>query len=303
MRHENSVIGVDLGATNVKALALTRSGTCLGKVIVPTSGANGRNWRASVREAVEQLEKRLGAPAEAIGLAAPGLASRDERSIACLPERLPGIEGFKWQRHLRARRPVPVLNDGHAALLGEVWRGAARGYANVALLTLGTGVGGAALVEGSLLRGHLGRAGHFGHMSLNPLGPKDVANAPGSLEMAIGDCSVSQRTGGRFHNNQELLAAARNGDTAARAIWLDSVRALAAGIASVVNVLSPELVLLGGGTAKAGNDLFRPLRRFLDDFEWRPTGARVKLLPARLGELAGAYGAAWKALNSASLEK
>jgi glucokinase len=119
--------------------------------------------------------------------------------------------------------------------------------------------------------------------------------------LAIGDCSVAQRTGGRFLNNQQLLTAARSGDTSARAIWLDSVRALAAGISSVVNAVSPELVLLGGGTAKAGDDLFRPLRRFLADFEWRPTGAPVKLRPARLGELAGAYGAAWKALNCASL--
>lgn len=290
-------IGIDLGATNIKGLALSETGKLLGKIAVPTSDGPNHGWCENTCATVRKLERTVGKEADAIGIAAPGLAAVDRLSIACLPERLPGIEGFVWQKHLNARRPVPVLNDGHGALLGERWRGAARGFDNVALFTLGTGVGGAAMVDGNLLLGHLGRAGHFGHISLNPNGPPDVANAPGSLELAIGDCSVAARSDGRFTTNKDLLAAARKGDRQARAVWLDSVRALAAGIASVINVVSPELVLLGGGTSKAGADLFRPLRRFLTKFEWRPNGATVRLAPAKLGDLAGAYGAAWEALN------
>ena len=192
-----------------------------------------------------------------------------------------------------------MLNDAHAALLGEVWLGAARGRRDVILLTLGTGVGGAAWVDGRLLRGHLGRAGHLGHISLDPSGLPDIARTPGSLEDAIGECTLAARCGGRFASTRDLVEAARR-DPAARAVWLTSVRALGAGIVSLVNVLDPETVLLGGGIAKAGPALFRPLRRYLDQFEWRPDDRRIRLRPARLADRAGAFGAAWNAMRASS---
>jgi glucokinase len=95
-----------------------------------------------------------------------------------------------------------------------------------------------------------------------------------------------------------LVAAARR-DAEARAIWLKSVRALAAGIASLINVLDPEVLVIGGGIARAGRALFSPVNRFLDQFEWRPTGARVRVVPAKLGDRAGALGAAWNAMKNA----
>jgi glucokinase len=165
------------------------------------------------------------------------------------------------------------------------------------LLTLGTGVGGAAMVDGSLLRGHIGRAGHFGHISLDPAGPRDIANTPGSLEDAVGECTLKQRSHGRYTSTAELVAACRKGDHEARKIWLKSVEALAAGIASLINVLDPEIIVLGGGIANAGAALFRPLSKALTKFEWRPGGARVRIVAAELGERAGAFGAAWNALQ------
>ena len=131
-----------------------------------------------------------------IGLAAPGLAAQDQRSIRYMPERLPGLEGLVWRRFFRAAQPVPILNDAKAALLGEVWRGAAVGAADAILLTLGTGVGGAALVDGRLLHGHMAAAGHLGHISLDPAGPLDIAGTPGSLEDAIGAHSRPAPRGG-----------------------------------------------------------------------------------------------------------
>src|SRR5208282_3807408 len=141
----------------------------------------------------ERVRQTLREPPAWIGLAAPGLAAPDQRLIRCMPGRLPGLERLVWRKVLKAAGPVPVLNDAQAALLGEVWRGAARGARNACLLTLGTGVGGAALVDGRLLRGHIGRAGHLGHASLDPAGPPDVARTPGSLENAIGECTLKAR--------------------------------------------------------------------------------------------------------------
>jgi glucokinase len=293
-------IGIDLGCTNIKGLAVTRQGRVLAEISLPTQDDNSRQrrWAANVRRVLEQLERAVHREPAWLGLAAPGIAAPDQRSIRTMPGRLPGLEGLVWTDFLHNSTPVPVLNDAQAALLGEVWRGAARGARNAILLTLGTGVGGAALVDGRLLRGHIGRAGHLGHISLDPQGTRDVANTPGSLENAIGDCTIAARSGDRFSSTLDLLKAVRRHDAQARQVWSDSVHTLAAGIASLVNVLDPEIVVLGGGITKAGPALFRPLRKFLEDFEWRPAGARVRITPAELSDRAGAFGAAWNALQS-----
>jgi glucokinase len=215
--------------------------------------------------------------------------------------RMEAVQGLDWTVHLRASRPVPVLNDAHAALLGEAWQGAAAGCRNVALLTLGTGVGGGVMVEGRLLQGHTGRAGHLGHVCLDTDAPPDLAGTPGSLEDAIGDCTVQARSRGRFTSTRELVAAHLAGDVEATACWLRSIHQLACGLVTVINVVDPEVVILGGGIAKAGPALFEPLERFLDTLEWRPTGERVRILPAALGEYAGAIGAAYYAMKQGAM--
>ncbi len=290
-------IGLDLGGTNIKGLAVTPSGQVVAQKRATTASEDGRNWIRNVDRVLSDLRKAVKSPPAAIGLAAPGLAARDQRSIAFMPERLPGLENLDWQKHFGVAYPVPVLNDAHAALLGETWRGAAKGSQNVVLLTLGTGVGGAAMVDGHRLHGRIGRAGHFGHLSLNPEGPPDITGTPGSLEDAIGDSTVQARSGGRFSSTRDLVAAARRRDAEARKVWLASIRALAAGITSLINALDPEVVILGGGITQAGTALFRPLNDFLDRFEWRPGGARARIVRAKLSDRAGAFGAAWQALH------
>lgn len=293
----NYAIGLDIGGTNIKALAVTESGRVLAKTSVPTGDTGKRGWRLNVGRAKEELRQILKQPPAWIGLAAPGLAASDQASIAFMPGRLAGLEGFVWKKFFKVSHPVPVLNDAHAALQGEVWRGAAQHSQNAILLTLGTGVGGAAMVDGRLLRGHLGRAGHFGHISLNSDGPQDIVRTPGSLEDAIGNCTVETRSGGRFHSTHALLSAAKTGDTEARRIWLQSVRALAVGIVSLINTLDPEVVVIGGGIAQAKAALLRPLTKYLEEFEWRPGDRKVRVALATLGDRAGAFGAAWNAIQ------
>lgn len=298
MTAPGSFIGLDVGGTTLKALAFAADGTPLADQCAPTGDDGTAAWRERARALVRQLNAASPQPAR-VGVAAPGLPAADGRSIAYMPNRLAGLEGLDWQEWLAMDAPVPVFNDAKAALLGEVLRGAARGASNVILLTLGTGVGGAAMVDGRILHGQLGRAGHLGHLSLDPNGVRDIINTPGSLEDAMGECTLRARSDGRFHTTRELVAAFRDGSPEATSIWLHSVRALAAAIAGMINVLDPEIVCVGGGIAEAGDALFEPLRRELDLFEWRPGGARVRIVKSALGENAGAIGAACGAMLAA----
>jgi glucokinase len=281
------VIGIDVGATNVKGVGVNPGGTILAKSSRPIASS-------SVPEVVRQVLSQLGSDVESVGIAAPGIASPDGRTIWWMQGRLAEIQGLDWAIHLRRSKPVPVLNDAQAALLGEAWQGAAVGCANVILLTLGTGVGGAAMVDGNLLRGHLGRAGHLGHISLDPNGPLDIVNTPGSLEDAIGECSLARRSKGRFTSTAQLLQAT---DEDAKRIWQTSIRALACGLASLINVLDPERVILAGGIVAAGERLFAPLHARMEELEWRPHGRAVRIVPAAAGDYAGALGAAHYAMN------
>ncbi len=291
------VLGLDLGGTSVKAVAVTLDGRELARHTRTFDLARDLAFAGAVTECVQHLERHLGFPARGIGLSAPGLAARDARSIAYMPDRFPGLVGLDWARHL-GRPRVPVTNDAQAALLGEIWAGAARGARNVFLLTLGTGVGGAIMVDGHLLRGHSGKAGHLGHVSLDPDGPLDITRIPGSLEDAIGNHNIRARSQGRFASTHDLIRAHEAGEPGATEVWVASVRALAAAIASLANVLDPEIVVIGGGIANAGDVLFQPLRECVSHWEWKVCGHELRIVPAQLGELAGAFGAASTALDS-----
>lgn len=288
---DDLLLGLDLGGTSVKGVALTPDGLELARDHQAFDLEQPMAFGRAVQETARRLETAVGRTATVLGLSAPGLAARDGRSIAFMPGRFPGLAGLDWARFLD-RPEVPVLNDAHAALLGEVWLGAARGARDVVLLTLGTGVGGAAMVDGHLLRGHSGKAGHLGHISLDPDGDLDITHTPGSLEDRLGNHNITARSGGRFATTHDLIRAHEAGDPDATTVWRASVKALAAAIATLTNVLDPEVIILGGGIARSGEALFRPLREWVDRFEWKVCGHEVRLVPAELGDLAGAYGAA-----------
>jgi len=291
-------IGVDLGGTNIKIVVISNDGNELEYLTCDTADAAG-SWAQTIKQNVDEIQNQRGQSPCHIGLAAPGLAASDGRSIAYMQGRLKGLQGFVWQDFLDSVAPVVVLNDAHAALLGEAWRGAAKGYRNVILLTLGTGVGGAVLVEGRLIKGQIGRAGHLGHVTVYSDGSPDIVNTPGSLEQMIGNYNLAERSGGRFSSTRLLVEAHLRGDKEATTVWLRSIFHLAAAIASFINAFDPEIVIVGGGIAKAGLALFDPLRKELDRFEWRPLGHTVQVVPAALGEKAGAIGAAYYGIQEA----
>jgi glucokinase len=284
---EPAFIGIDIGGTRIKGVLLIGS-EIVESVYNPTG--EGETFKLSVRETVEKLRSQCNSPLHAIGLSAPGIPDKKNQAIAVMPGRLPGLEGFIWNDLLGA--PSYVLNDAVCALLAEARLGVASQYKNVVMLTLGTGVGGAILIDGKPYQGAFNKAGHWGHTSVESDGFPDVTGMPGSIEEAIGNVSVSRRSQGRFQDTQELLNAVHDNDPFAQWLWLDSVQKLAVSISGISNALSPEVIILGGGIAQAGEILITPLKRFMEIYEWRPSGNGSLILKAQHSDLAGAVGAA-----------
>ena len=212
-----------------------------------------------------------------------------------MPGRLAGLENFVWKDYLKC--PAYVLNDGVAALVAEAKTGAAKDSTNAIMVTLGTGVGGALLINKQPYQGSFNKAGHIGHTVIDSNGDADVTNMPGSLEECIGNCTIEKRSKGKFTSTQELLDAYRKGDETATQVWLTSVKKLAIGLASASNFISPDTIVIGGGIAEANDDLFIPLNKWFDEFEWQPGGIRPQIVKAIQGDLAGAIGAACFAMT------
>jgi Transcriptional regulator/sugar kinase len=290
-----SAIGIDLGGTRIKAVVIEADGKVLHEMFQPTNDGDDNIWKNAVISVVKKLQNKIKNSSPLIGISAPGLPNDSNTTIAFMPGRLKGLENFDWSVFLKSK--TLVLNDAMAALMAEVKLGAAQHKKNVVMLTLGTGVGGAILIDGKPYQGNFQKAGHIGHITINSSGNPDITGMPGSLEDAIGNCTIQKRSAGKFHDTYELLEAYRKGDHFARWIWLTSIRDLAAGIASMINVLSPECIILGGGITEAGSDLFDPLKSFLSIYEWSPGNSKTDIRKAQFGNMAGAIGAACFAME------
>jgi len=285
-----SVIGIDLGGTRIKAVALDNNGNVLHRLYASTNDNSDATWRQSVKTSVEELQSKLMLSEFIVGISAPGIPDEKNSCIAHMPGRMQGLENFDWSSFLHHK--TYVINDAIAALMAEAKLGVARDKKNAVLLTLGTGVGGAILIDGKPYQGNFQKAGHIGHIVIDHEDEPDVTGMPGALESAVGNVTIEKRSLGKFKDTHTLLEAYRSGDDFAKWVWLTSVRKLSIGIASVINILSPECVILGGGITEAGKDLFEPLENFLSIYEWRPGGNRTTIMKAQFGDMAGAIGAA-----------
>jgi glucokinase len=289
MKAVTKAIGIDLGGTRVKAVLIDDIGNVLHEIIVPTLDEQGK-WKDSAKSAFNQLNVNLDENEFYVGLSAPGIPDKYNKCIQLMPGRLQGIEGFDWAEFLG--REVFVVNDAVAALSAEARFGAAKNCKDAVIITIGTGVGGALLINGKIHQGAFQKAGHIGHMSINLDGEPDICGMPGSLEEAIGNYSINKRSNGKFHDTAELIEAMKNDDLFAHDIWLKSIKALAVAIASIGNILSPEKIILAGGITKAGSILTDPLEKLINEYEWRIGENHMQIEIAHFGEQSGAIGAA-----------
>jgi glucokinase len=293
---ESEVIGIDLGGTAIKLGRFRQDGTCLQSLSVATP--QPATPTAVVEVMAEAITSLSSANAHldpkpkiiAIGIGTPGPADAAGR-IAKVAINLADWHDVPLADILEAKTgcPTVIANDANCAGLGEAWLGAGRRFRNLILLTLGTGVGGAIVLDGKLFTGHQGTAGELGLITLNPDGPMCNSGNQGSLEQYVSVQAIRRRTG---KEPAELGAMAREGNKLALDFWESYGQDLGAGLASSIYILTPEAVILGGGVS-ASAEFFFPAA--LAEIERRvlPTSrAGLQLLTAELGNQAGMVGAA-----------
>jgi glucokinase len=288
------LIGIDLGGTAIKLGRFDRKGELLAELQVPTPQPAMPGAIAVVlADAVQQLDPDRLAPLVGIGLPGPmDAAGRVARVCINLPgwQQVPLAEWLEPQ----LQRRVTLANDGNCALVGEAWRGAAQGFRDVLLLTLGTGVGGGVLLGGQLFTGHGGAAAEPGLIGVDPEGPPCNSGNRGSLEQY---CSIAGL--GRLSplDPAELCRLADGGDPLALAVWQRYGHWLGIGLSSLVYVLTPELVLIGGGLSAASHHFLPTVLAELEQRVQAESRTGLEVRRAALGNGAGRLGAARLALD------
>jgi glucokinase len=288
------LLGVDLGGTAIKLGRFSSAGELLAELEVPTPQPPmpGAVVMAIV-EAVQQLDPDRQAALVGVGLPGPmDAAARVARVCINLPgwEQVPLADWLEPQ----LQRRVTLANDGNCALVGEAWCGAARGVNDVLLLTLGTGVGGGVLLGGQLFSGHGGAAAEPGLICVDPEGPPCNSGNRGSLEQF---CSIGGLARLSPLDPRELCRRADAGDPEALAVWERYGRWLGVGLSSLIYVLTPQLVLIGGGLSSASDHFLPAAQRELEQRVQAESRSGLELRRCALGNGAGRLGAARLALD------
>ena len=303
MTRQRWAVGIDFGGTNIKCGLVDRRGRVV-RSFVLSSKRFGRPaaFVEGIHRAVEQLAASAGltlARLAGVGIGVPGLVDA-RRGIVHMLVNVPGWREVPLAHRLRARvqRPVFIENDANLVTLGEWCCGAGRGARALIGLTLGTGVGGGLVLNGSLYRGVSGAAGELGHTVLDLRGPRCACGARGCLEAHVQAAAIirmarAANVACRGRLTPERLAdLARRGNRQACAVWQQVGYLLGRGLAGVVNLLNPDRIVIGGGVANAWPLFAQALQRTIRA-EAMPVSARsVRVVRAQLGEQAGIIGAA-----------
>ena len=295
-----SAIAVDLGGTQLRAALVAPDGTLAARVARPTfAGAGPEAVLAQIAEAVGEVAAGAGEVA-GVGVASPGPLDTS-RGVALDLPMLRGFAGFPFAAALADRLGLPVRleNDGIAAAIGEWRRGAGQGRDNLVYVTLSTGIGGGIVADGRVLRGRMGLAGHVGHMTIVKDGAPCPCGNRGCWEAYAAGPAFADRAAHRLGCRPgdpaaappAVFDAAAAGDPAARALVEEEADLAGIGIASLLHLYSPEVVILGGGLAARFDALLPGIAARVATAAM-PAFRGVPILPAALGGNAGLVGAA-----------
>jgi glucokinase len=274
----NFAVGVDLGGTNLRIAAVDEQGRLIEKVALGTKTGLGREHALNeMCEAIRHLSDKYKSSGElmGVGIGVPGIIDLETGMIRKCPN-LPGWPGYPVQDEIEKRLGAPVIleNDANAAAFGEKWLGAGRQVSDMAMLTLGTGVGGGLVLRGQIWHGMTGMAGEFGHMTVDPEGQLCGCGNRGCLEQYASATAIvrmareliaegeapglakAARSDQEF-SAKEIYNLAMRGDEPARRIFRRVGRALGISLATMVNGLNLQMYVIGGGVGSAW-DAFSP---------------------------------------------
>ncbi len=312
------IIGVDLGGTNIVVGAAPAAGGAMSGVhSEPTRAEEGSD--AVTARIVRMVEQTIAATsAEAgvdrsafigVGIGSPGPLDRETGVVLITPNL--GWTNFPLRDRVSAGVGLPAAldNDANCATLGEWWIGAARGAQHVIGLTIGTGIGGGIILNGQLYHGASGIAGEVGHISIEANGRRCNCGNYGCLEAYASGTAIATRAREALGGGEtSLLASLVNGDlsritaqtvyeasarddSVARNVVRDTAQFLGVGIASLVNIFNPEVVVIAGGVTQAGDALFEPLRAEVRRRAFAPAVNVLRIVPGKLPGTAGVAGA------------
>ncbi|HEY7934483.1 MAG TPA: ROK family protein [Solirubrobacteraceae bacterium] len=313
---EQCVIGVDLGGTKVIAGALDSELRVHQRAARLAPSDDQNRVIETVLEVVDEVRANVSAAVRAVGFGIPCLIDR-ARGTAVMAVNLPLQEiAFGAVMNERLGLPVFVDNDANLAMLAEHRAGAAIAARHAAMLTIGTGIGGGLVIDGSLYRGAHGSAGELGHMIIDRDGPPCQGNCParGCLESLASGTALAREAlllaeenpdsglgqalaGGREVTGALVTELAHDGDQAAREVLALIGTRLGTGILNLVNILNPEVVVVGGGVIAAGELLLEPARAVVAQAALRPSRDQVRIVRAHFGAESGMVGAAVLALD------
>jgi glucokinase len=318
------VVGIDIGGTNLVVGTVSEDGSeMIGLASEPTLPEHGADAvlarivklaHASMTEAKQQGKTIIG-----VGIGSPGPLDT-KRGVVLLTPNL-GWINLPLRDRLSAALQLPATldNDANCAIFGEWWCGAARGAAHVVGLTIGTGIGGGIVLKGEIYHGASDVAGELGHMTIDSQGRRCKCGNYGCLEAyasgpaiaaravegidAGADTSLPQYVGNDLSRvtAQVVYEAANDGDLYALDVVRDTAKFLGAGVANIINIFNPEVVVICGGVTLAGDTLFVPLRSEVKRRAFRPAVDACRIVPGTLPGTAGVIGAAAVFLKQAGI--
>lgn len=295
------MIGIDLGGTAIKAAVVNPKGEILYETSAPTPANEGADAvigaLAEVADLCKQWALNHKIDPEGIGIGTPGIVTDDFTTVVGAAENISGWENINVAEPLEKLTGLKtrLTNDANAMALGEATYGAAKGLKDVLFVTVGTGVGGALLIDGKLWRGHGGRGMEVGHIAVNCEGEKCACGGNGCLEHYASTTALVRRyaeLSGHKANGHIITSLFLEGDKNAVQSMKEHWRYLGAGIASLINIFSPQMVVIGGGISEAGDFYFEGLRKEVRNKVIAACAAETVIAPALLGNRAGCLGAA-----------
>lgn len=306
MRH---AVGIDLGGTSAKYAVVASDSSVLFLGSRPTPATLGApavlDMLAACVDDCRAYAAAEGIALEAVGIGTPGIVTPDGQTVVGGAENIAGWENVPLGAGLSARSGLPVTagNDANMMAMGEWAFGAARGLSDVLFVTVGTGIGSAALIGGNLWRGYLGRGMEMGHITVKCDGEPCACGGRGCLEHYASTSALVRRyealTGTRA-DGRLIVARYHEGEHAAVQALDEHWTYLAHGIASMINVFAPQRVVVGGGISESGPFYFERLRQLVDAQAMDVCSEGVEIVPAELGNRAGTLGSAALALRSCS---